>query len=481
MPVRTPYATRPTTRRLAALVVAALVFGLPSAVEAAPAPGGAGMGDPYFPLDGNGGIDVVRYRIHDAYDFGAKRLSGSTKLTVRATQDLSRFNLDLLLRVRKVTVDGKKAAFTKPNRHEVRIRPRSPIGDGERFEVKVWYAGHPARIAWDGESNWLADDEEVVAMNEPHMAAWWFPANDHPRDKARVDIRITVPRGKQVVANGRRLGRTVHGDRATTHWRADEPMVPYLAFFAAGSYVVDRGRRGGLPWYVAVSRQLPPRQRQASLRLLRRTPKLVGWLAGQLGEYPFSVTGGLTTGLEPGFSLENQTRPTYSPGAGRSKTTVVHELAHQWFGDSVSVENWRDIWLNEGSATFMEFRYAETHGGRSAASWLRQTYDARGPRDAFWDLRIGSPGKRHIFDGEIYYRGAMALQALRQRVGDGPFWTILRTWLSDRANGNGSTDDFQALAEDVSGESLTGFFEAWFFTGERPENTADNGWPGGQP
>jgi aminopeptidase N len=482
VPLRPPYAVRPTARRLAALVVAALVFGLPPAAEAAPAaPGSAGMGDPYFPLDGNGGIDVVRYRIHDTYDFGRKRLSGSTRLTVRATQHLSRFNLDFLLPVEKVTVDGVKARFRRPNRHELRIRPRSSIAERERFNVVVRYSGHPAKVAWQGESNWLADRHEVVAMNEPHMAAWWFPANDHPRDKARMDISITAPREKQVVANGRLVGRTVQGDKATTHWRADEAMVPYLAFFAAGSYAVDHGRHHGRPWYVAVSKELPAKQRRACLRMMRRTPKLVDWLSGQLGAYPFSATGGLTTGLEPGFSLENQTRPVYSPGGGRSRTTVVHELAHQWFGDSVSVENWRDIWLNEGPATFMEHKYSETHGGQSVEQWLHGTYQSRPANDGFWDLRIGAPGRNHLFDGEVYHRGAMALQALRQRVGNAEFRTILRTWLSERSGGNGSTDDFQALAEDVSGESLTSFFEAWFFTGAKPENTADNGWPGGQP
>ncbi len=210
------------------------------------------------------------------------------------------------------------------------------------------------------------------------------------------------------------------------------------------------------------------------MKLMHKTPKLVGWLAKQLGDYPFSVTGGLVTALDPGFALENQTRPTYpSVGAGAT-LLVVHEQAHQWFGDSVSVENWRDIWLNEGAATFMEVRYEETHGGQSANQWLRNRYD-RPDSDPFWDLRIGNPGANHIFDGEVYYRGGMALQALRNRVGEDAFWTILRTWVAERANGNGSTDDFQALAEEESGENLTGFFEAWFFTGEKPADTADNG------
>ena len=244
-------------------------------------------------------------------------------------------------------------------------------------------------------------------MNEPHMAPWWFAANDHPRDKALMDISITVPEGKQVIANGRRIGRTVHGGNATTHWRADEPMVPYLAFFAAGSYAVDHGRRHGLPWYVAVSKQLPPRMRNASMRLMRQTPTLVGWLATQLGDYPFSATGGLATGLEPGFALENQTRPTYPAFSGGRDRTVVHELAHQWFGDSVAVENWRDIWLNEGAATFMEVRYTETHGGRvGRATGCADTTPDTTPTTG--SGTSGSPTRARASrssTAEVYYRG----------------------------------------------------------------------------
>jgi aminopeptidase N len=394
---------------------------------------------------------------------------------VQATGRLERFHLDFLLPVRKVTIDGRSARFARPNRHELRIVPRRPIADGRRFVVQVWYAGFPGRVSWRGESNWLANRHEVVAMNEPHMAPWWFPANDHPRDKARMDIRITVPRGRQVVANGRRVSRTVHGERATTRWVADEPMAPYLAFFAAGRYAVDRGRRAGLPWFVAVSKQLSQGEQRASMMLMRRTPGIVGWLEKQLGDYPFSTTGGLTTGLNPGFALENQTRPTY-PAVGAGATSlVVHELAHQWFGDSVSVRNWRDIWLNEGPATFFEVRYAETHGGLSAARWLRRAYDEAGAGNPFWDLPIARPGRDRLFARPVYQRGAMTLQALRTRVGNDDFWTILRTWLSTRADRTGSTEQFQALAEAVSGEDLDAFFDAWLFTGEKPADTVDNG------
>jgi aminopeptidase N len=336
----------------------------------------------------------------------------------------------------------------------------------------------PGAVAWAGESNWLADRREVVTMNEPHMAPWWFPANDHPRDKASVDVHITVPRDRTVVANGVLVGHRVHGEKATTHWRSVEPMAPYLAFFAAGPYRTRHGVHAGLPWYVAVSRQVIRPARRGAMRLMLRTPHVTEWLEDQLGSYPFSSTGGLVTGLPVRFALENQTRPTY-PVAGPSSTTlVVHELAHQWFGDSVSVDAWRDIWLNEGFATFMEHRWTETHRGPSAASWLQDSYEGLDQEAGFWRLSIDDPGAGGIFDQRVYIRGGMALQALRNRVGEDDFWNLLHTWATGHRWGNGSVADFRALAEVVSGEDLDGFFEAWLHAASPPEQTAANGLAG---
>lgn len=466
---------------VAAVTTAGLVLTLsassaPAVSRAAPTPGSDGIGDAYFPLDGNGGINVLAYDVHDTYRFGTGQLSGFTRLTVRATQDLSSFNLDFLLHVDRVTVDGVATVpAPQPVRHELQITPAAPIAAGQTFKVRVDYAGLPGNFTYAGESNWLASPDEVVAMNEPHMAPWWFPSNDHPRDKARMDIHVTVPKAKQVIANGRLVGRTVRNNLATVHWRALEPMAPYLAFFAAGSFAVDRGTSRGLPWYVAASKQIPAAQRRIAMTMLRRSPAFVRWLQSQLGTYPFSTTGGVVTSLNPGFSLENQTRPTY-PGLGRGSTfLMVHELAHQWLGDSVSVDHWRDIWLNEGAATFMEVRYAETHGGQSAHAWLMNRYVGIPRGASFWNLQIGNPGAARMFDGRVYTRGGMALQALRQRIGNADFWRVMRAWVRSHRNGNGSTGEFHAVAQRISGANLKGFFDAWFFTPSKPARTRENG------
>jgi aminopeptidase N len=468
------------TRLATGLACAALCVGLaPTAALAqrAPAPGAPGIGDPYFPHDGNGGIDVRHYDIHDSYAFGSQRLRGRTTLDVRATQDLSRFDLDFLLPVRSVTVDGKRAAFRPRGDHELRITPPGPIAAGAQFRVTVTYAGRPARERSEGESNWLADRGEVVAMNEPHMATWWFPANDHPSDKATFDIRITVPRHQEVVANGVLVSKKKRHGRATTHWHAAEPMATYLAFFAAGSFDTRSADCHGTTDYVAISRRSPGFARGRGTHVLAdRTCTIVTALSNVLGPYPFSAMGGVVTSLPVQFSLENQTRPTYPAQAGPDVGLMVHELAHQWFGDAVSVAGWRDVWLNEGFAQYVMYYYlTEVVGGRSMQAWLTDTYDSYPPSSPLWSLPIDDPGPARLFDGAVYARGAMAVQALRHRIGDTAFWSLLQTWVAQRRYGNGSVADFEAVAGAVSGQDLASFFDAWLHQPARPPRTSENG------
>ena len=429
--------------------------------------------DPYYPLDGNVGYDVRHYDIHDRYRFGDKRLSGVTKVRLVPSVELTTFNLDLLLRVDRVRVDGAAADFEKLNAHELAITPATPLEAGEPVDVRVRYHGFPGRIGWQGERSWLADRREVVTMNEPHMAAWWFPSNDHPSDKARFDIRITTAKGREVISNGVRKGRVVHGRTATTHWRMADPMTTYLAFFAAGDFAVERGRAHGQRYYNAVSKRLGADQRRYAFGMLRRSARVTAWLEDELGDYPFATTGGLVTSFDPGFALENQTRPTYP--AWIYPSVVVHELAHQWFGNSVSVARWRDIWLNEGFATYMERRYDAAHGGPSTNRWLHRVYRENVGFPQFWELDIADPGPAHLFAGPVYDRGAMTLAALRNRIGNADFRRLLRRWVSVHEDGNATSERFEQMSETVSGEQLDAFFDAWLRSGERPPNRAAYG------
>ncbi len=432
--------------------------------------------DSYWPKDGNGGTDARHYDIRVRYDFAKGLLTGRTTVTMRATTSLRSFSLDLLLPVTSVKVDGKRARFRQPNRHELRVVPRRALRAGAVFEVEVRYAGRPARYGYAGERNWLADAHEVVTMNQPHMAPWWFPSNDHPSDKATFDVRVSVPKGKKVVSNGVRAGRKVTGRQATTRWRMTDPMATYLAFFAAGDFAIEKGRtKGGIPFYNAVSQRLSPGQQRTATTMLRRTAQMTDWLEGQLGDYPFASTGGLVTSLGVGFALENQTRPTY--GSWIYPSVIVHEIAHQWFGDSVSVDRWRDIWLNEGFATYMEVAYDAAHGGPSVGSWLDDAWQAtcRAQSSDFWRLDLSNPGAGRIFDSAVYDRGAMVVAALGQRIGAPVLRTLLRRWVATHHDGNASVAEFEALAETVSGQDLDGFFDAWLRSGKAPAGTQANG------
>ncbi|WP_158296526.1 M1 family metallopeptidase [Nocardioides albidus] len=476
-------------RRLAAIVAllsclpVLATSGLPVAEAAedrdAGVRGSARGTDPYWPLDGNGGTDAQHYAVKVRYDFATGRLKGRTAITMRATTDLRSFSLDLLLPATAVRVDGRKARFRTVGRHELRVVPKAPLAAGASFRVVVRYAGKPASYRYAGERNWLASRTEVVAMNQPHMAPWWFPSNDHPSDKATFDVRVTVPKGKKVVGNGVRVGRKVRRGLATTHWRMSDPMATYLAFFAAGRYVVDTGTTAaGIPFYNAVSRGLEPRTRKNARAMLSRTGAITDWLQAKLGAYPFASTGGLVTGLDVGFALENQSRPTY--GSWIYPSVIVHELAHQWFGDSVAVQRWRDIWLNEGFATYLEAEYAAEHGGESVQAYLdrmyRRTCDE--PASDFWRLDIADPGPKRLFAEAVYDRGAMALAALRNVIGAQTLGDLLSRWVAEHHDGNATVEQFQALAEIVSGKELDAFFHTWLRSGTVPAPTLENGLAG---
>jgi aminopeptidase N len=441
-------------------------------------PSVTGIGDPYFPLDGGSGIDVARYRIRDAYVFDTGELSGTTTLTITATHRLTAFSLDFLLPVSQVRLSTGQASYSQETEHELVITPDQPIAEGTRFRATVTYAGTPADLEYLDASNWHADAREVVTVDEPHMAPWWFPANDHPSDKARMDISITVPDGNEVVSNGALVSRRTSRDGTTTfHWRAAEPMATYLAFFAAGPFTVTQGvTADGIPWVNAVSQQGTDQEQRGAQQMVAMTPELVTWLASRLGDYPFAQTGGVISSLDIGFSLETQTRPVYGFFVPLGYTPLlVHELAHQWFGDTISIQRWQDVWLNEGFATFMQWVYAEDHGGPSAQEQLGTSFASHPDGDEYWDLPVSRPGPDDLFAGQVYERGAMTLQALRTVIGDEAFWEVLHSWVEEHRFGNATTDDFVTLAERVSGQDLTTFFKVWLTAAAQPDRTAANG------
>ncbi|MFN8191415.1 MAG: M1 family metallopeptidase [Nocardioidaceae bacterium] len=482
-PSRRPWLTRIAAGAAAGALV--LPLGLSPAdagPSRAPAPGAAGAGDPYFPKYGNGGYDVRHYAIHIRYALGNHKLVGDTTLRARATQDLSRFDLDLQLPTRRVWVDGRRATFSRHGR-ELVITPRSPIVSGDAFTVRVTYAGFPAQVASHGIGAWWTTSDGALAAGEPEVATLWFPSNDHPRDKATFDIFATTAAGKQVISNGLLIGKVRHGKQRTWHWRSPDPMATYLATVVIGDYDIERGRsRGGIPYLYAMTRHMKGAMARNARSSLRITPRVVDFYTRKFGFYPFVNAGGTLVNASFGFSLENQTRPNYSKvffTGGPDHEVVAHELAHMWWGDSVSVNRWRDIWLNEGFATWSSWFYLVNEPGTDMTvnDMFRSYYNSLKSYDEFWQVSISNPGPRRVFDWAVYARGAMALQALRNVMGTEAHNQLLREWASQHRNGDATVEEFEALAESISGLDLTTFFAEWLDQTDRPLPSADLGFP----
>ncbi|MDN5851990.1 MAG: M1 family metallopeptidase [Actinomycetia bacterium] len=458
-----------SARRATILVSAAAMLATGGAAAYVPTNGAAGVGDPYYPRYGNGGYDVKTYDISARYIGKARRLRGDTTVTARATQDLRRFNLDLLLRASKVWVDGRRARFDQL-RHELVVTPKRRLDNGDRFTVRVKYAGWPGRIKYDGERPFLASRKGALAVGQPNIAPWWFPSNDHPSDPARFRIDLTAPKGHQTVSNGRLVGKRSKNGLTTWRWRSRSPMATYLAFAAWGKFSFDSGRtKSGTRYLYAYDKQLSKRVRKAARRSVRATGRVTRFLERRWGTYPFGRIGGLVTGQPLGYALENQTRPVYDDnffGSGVNRTIVAHEMAHQWFGDAVTLKRWKHIWLNEGYATYSEWMWGAHHGGRS----LDRRYASHAEIPAtnrFWKVPLRDPGRKRIFSHPVYDRGAMTLHALRREIGSKVFFKLSRRWVKQR-DGVGSQREYRRLAEKVSGKELGPFFRSWLRSG-KPE------------
>ncbi|MET7756958.1 M1 family metallopeptidase [Streptomyces sp. NPDC005389] len=429
-------------------------------------PGAAGLRDPYFPKLGNGGYDVSHYALTLAYDPRSGRLDGTAEITARATQDLSAFNLDLAgLTVEGASVDDAPAAVNRAG-NELTLRPREEIREGAEFRTTVAYGGVPEPVtdADGSQEGWLRTDDGAVAVGEPAGSMTWFPGNHHPSDKASYELALTVPAGLEGLSNGVRTARRTEADgRVTTEWRAAEPMASYLATVAIGRYETATAAPGSGTVPVLTAAAHPIAAATAPLR--GEIPEIIARQERRFGPYPFSTAGAIVTEDGTlGYALETQTRPVF-PAAAFDRTTLVHELAHQWFGNSVSPASWRDLWLNEGFATYAEWLYTEDHEHVPARTHFERAF----AQEANWAFPPAAPPTaENLFDPPVYQRGAMVLHKLRETVGDETFGEILRGWPAKYRHANASTDDFTAYVESVAGRDLDELWDVWLYGDGKP-------------
>jgi aminopeptidase N len=490
-------------------------------------PGAAGIGDSYFPLDGNGGYDVQHYALDLAYSPDSDVISGTTTVTAVATQNLSAFNLDFDTRdvngddsivISSITVNGVAASWSlattqisastgqpqvegsadenaTPPRTELTVVPPAGIPLGATITTAVTYSGVPIVISDAfGPAGVFPTPTGAVIVGQPRVAASWFPSNDHPSDKATFSTRMTVPTGLDVIGNGRLASQTTAAGLDTFDWEMEKPMATYLATATVGDFATSTETVAGITYFDAIDPTLFDRDVEGApgvkvgdiaSQIFATEPDVIDFLSTYFGPYPFSEAGGIAIGyidegdptatppVEPSdlpYALENQTRPIYPAWAFPADVdagVVVHELAHQWYGDNLSMNRWSDIWLNEGFATYAEWLWEEDQGGRTTQQNFDDAY-ARSTASPFWQTVVADPGSAGIFDSAVYTRGAMTLQALRVEVGDPAFRAILLGWATEYSGTSVSTAQFVDYAESVSGRDLTEFFTTWIYTAGKP-------------
>lgn len=462
--------------------------------------GAPGAGDPYFPFSGNGGFDVRHYDLDLKYQPPVDptvlvgRLDGRATITLTATQNLDRFNLDLRgLDVNALSVNGQRARNVPPPAAgadvrgaaywqtqdndariwELTIQPGHGIRTGQQATVVIDYGGPTGRPTdiEDALYGWVTTPDGAMVVGEPEGNMTWFPVSDHPTDKATYSFEITVPAGKTAVANGlpSRPAKT-RGGWTTWYWDAPDPQASYLATASVGDFALTMSRTpSGLPIVNAVDKDLKntPEEpfRKATEESLSRQADIIEFFGQRFGPYPFRSAGAIVDDDSVGYALETQTRPIYSEVA--DEATVAHELAHQWFGDSVSPHRWADIWLNEGWATYAEWLWAEQRKLPGPEDNFKRIM-GKPADDEFWTISVADPGRFELFGDPIYERGGATLVALRDKIGDRAFFAGTRMWLLRYRNSDATTDDFQALFEKASGSDLSAFFDAWVRNPEKP-------------
>lgn len=442
-----------------------------NAAGSAPTPGADRSADSYLPEHGNGGYRVNHYDLDLDYQIGPNRLAGRARIAAVSTQALSRFSLDLAaFRINHVLVDGAAAKFTQRG-HKLHVKPARAITAGVAFRVEIRYAGRPKPIPgrW-GDIGWDELTDGSLVASQPVGAPSWFPCNDHPADKASYRVSVTAASGYSVLATGNLLSRRRAGSTTTWVYERPEPTSTYLMSVQIGRYDQIELAAGPVRQRAAV----PVRLREPFAHDFARHGSMMGTLQRFFGPYPFGEYVIVVADDELDDPIEAQGMSIFGAnhvdGQRTHERLVVHELAHQWFGNSLTVADWRHIWLNEGFATYAEWLWSAASGGPSADEHARHWHARMAALPA--DLRLADPGVARMFDERLYKRGALTLHALRRQIGDERFFPMLRAWVAEHRHATVTTQDFTTLAERHAGRALTDFFAAWLHSVSLPNPMA---------
>ena len=429
--------------------------------------GNPGIGDPYYPTSGNGGYQIDSYDLDLSYDPPTNALQSTAKLagSVLSEDGLTQFDLDLQpsLTVSQVRVNDVPAGFRQHDA-ELVITPAAPLPAGSKLSIMVTYGGRPGLVpggtVGQSDGGWYRTATGgALAAGEPTGASTWYPVNEHPADTATFAVTATVPSAWQVISNGVQQTSglpTPAAGHSVFRWSLSQPVASYLTTIYIDNFAFDKGTLSdGKPVVSAIAQNAGADARD----LADSTAGIIDELSKYFGPYPFDAAGGIFTGERIGFALETATRPVY-PG-GVDKGTVVHELAHQWFGDDVSVQRWSDICLNECFASYAPWLWAaDTQSEDLNAVWKQQMREVE-KDPGFWSSPLVDMGPGKEFT-RVYDRGPLALHALRNEIGDDAFFTLLRQWPLVYGGKNASFDDLETMVNKLAGRDVKPFMDAWF-------------------
>ncbi|MCV7299827.1 M1 family metallopeptidase [Mycobacterium barrassiae] len=426
--------------------------------------------DPYLPANGNFGYRVSRYELDLEYKVAINRLTGTATITAVTLAALRTFTLDLshAFTVTKVTVNGRRPERFRSSQNKLHIGLSEALPAGAAMSIVVRYGGTPKPIhsLW-GEVGFEELTEGVLVAGQPNGAASWFPCDDHPSAKAIFAIRISTESPYYALANGELVSRRARAGMTTWTYEQAEPTSTYLVTLQIGMYNRHRMAKNGVQMHAV----LPDRLRHNFDRDFADQPKMMKLFVKLFGPYPLA-TGYTVVVTDDDLEIPLEAQgisifgANHCDGNGSAERLIAHELAHQWFGNSVTAQRWRHIWLHEGFACYAEWLWSEHSGGRSADEWAQHYYQRLA--DSPQNLILADPGARDMFDDRVYKRGALTLHVLRRRLGDDNFFALLRDWTARHRHSTVVTDDFTGLASNYTNDSLRPLWAAWLYSPELP-------------
>ncbi|MEQ7849468.1 M1 family metallopeptidase [Nocardioides kribbensis] len=430
--------------------------------------------DDYLPGHGDPAYAVRHYDLDLTYAVEGNRLTGQATLSVRVLEATRRLVLDLAhLRVDKVRVTGARLAKHSARSGRVVLTLDDEVAPDTLLTVVVRYSGSPRPVVERhlGDAGWEELTDGVIVAAQPHGSPTWFPCNDRPDDKASYRMTFRVTAGYHVVANGVLREHRRGGSSETWVFEQSEPMATYLATAQIGRYTDWQllGRpASGTPLRVVAPEDLDEDDYVAAFG---RQHEMVEVFERLFGPYPFDGYAVVVTADDLEIPLESQSLSTFGRNLVRgdwdATRLIAHELAHQWFGNAVTLRRWRDIWLHEGFACYSEWLWSQESGGQSADEHARHHHARLAGLDH--DLLLSDPGPELMFDDRVYKRGALTLHALRLTVGDEAFFALLRSWVAEHAGGSVVTDDFLAHAGAATGHDVAALLHPWLHETALPD------------